>query len=58
MSEQPQDAPEEPIEDDLPEQMRVRRDKRDRLVAEGVQPYPVTVARISASVWVRSTVTG
>src|SRR3954468_6192394 len=27
--------------DDLPEQMRVRRDKRERLLAPGVQPYPV-----------------
>ena len=27
--------------DDLPEQMRVRREKRDRLLAEGIEPYPV-----------------
>lgn len=27
----------------LPEQYRVRRDKRDRLLAQGVEPYPVTV---------------
>jgi lysyl-tRNA synthetase class 2 len=32
-------------EDDLPEQMRVRRDKRERLLARGVPPYPVTVER-------------
>jgi len=32
-------------QDDLPEQMRVRREKRDRLLAEGVQPYPITVPR-------------
>ncbi|WP_432942762.1 lysine--tRNA ligase [Kribbella sp. CA-253562] len=32
-------------QDDLPEQMRVRRDKRDRLLAEGVQPYPISVPR-------------
>jgi lysyl-tRNA synthetase, class II len=32
-------------EDDLPEQVRVRRDKRERLIAEGVPPYPVTVER-------------
>ena len=25
---------------DLPEQMRVRREKRDRLLADGVDPYP------------------
>lgn len=28
-------------DDDLPEQMRVRRQKRDRMVAAGVEPYPV-----------------
>ncbi len=32
-------------EDDLPEQMRVRREKRQRLLDEGVDPYPVTVER-------------
>jgi lysyl-tRNA synthetase, class II len=32
-------------EDDLPEQMRVRRAKRDRLIAEGADPYPVEVPR-------------
>jgi lysyl-tRNA synthetase, class II len=31
------------IADDLPEQMRVRRDKRERLLADGVDPYPVTL---------------
>ncbi len=30
---------------DLPEQMRVRREKRDRLLAEGVPPYPISVPR-------------
>jgi lysyl-tRNA synthetase class 2 len=30
---------------DLPEQMRVRREKLDRLRAEGVDPYPVTFPR-------------
>jgi len=30
---------------DLPEQMRVRRDKRARLLAEGREPYPVVVPR-------------
>jgi lysyl-tRNA synthetase class 2 len=32
-------------EDDLPEQMRVRHDKRERLLAQGISPYPVTVER-------------
>src|SRR6478609_3341588 len=45
MSEQPQNATPEPAEDDLPEQMRVRRNKRERLVEEGVAPYPVVVER-------------
>ncbi|WP_454050905.1 lysine--tRNA ligase [Cellulomonas sp. Marseille-Q8402] len=31
--------------DDLPEQLRVRREKRDRMLAEGVEPYPVGVPR-------------
>ncbi|MGI8647223.1 MAG: lysine--tRNA ligase [Acidimicrobiales bacterium] len=31
--------------DDIPEQMRVRRAKRSRLLAEGGQPYPVNVPR-------------
>ena len=31
--------------DDLPEQIRVRREKRGRLLAEGGQPYPVAVPR-------------
>ena len=32
-------------ETDLPEQLKVRRDKRDRLLAEGRDPYPVSVPR-------------
>ncbi|GAB3072555.1 lysine--tRNA ligase [Pedococcus soli] len=32
-------------ETDLPEQMQVRRDKRDRLLAQGKQAFPVTVPR-------------
>ena len=39
--------------DDLPEQMRVRREKRDRLLAEGVEPYPVGVPR-TGDAWPRS----
>ncbi len=31
--------------DDLPEQLRVRRDKRERLLEAGLAPYPVTVER-------------
>lgn len=35
----------DPVADDLPEQMRVRRDKYDRLLASGANPYPVGVPR-------------
>lgn len=42
MSEVPEPTPEV---DDLPEQMQVRREKRQRLLDQGVQPYPVTVER-------------
>jgi lysyl-tRNA synthetase, class II len=31
--------------DDLPEQLRLRREKRERLIEAGVAPYPVTVER-------------
>ncbi|WP_310961449.1 lysine--tRNA ligase [Nocardioides terrisoli] len=34
-----------PETDDLPEQMRVRREKRQRLLEAGVEPYPVAVER-------------
>lgn len=31
--------------DDTPEQLRIRREKRDRLLEQGVAPYPVSVER-------------
>ncbi len=37
------DAPE--IRDDVPEQFRIRQAKRERLLAEGREPYPAEVAR-------------
>ncbi|GAA4594218.1 lysine--tRNA ligase [Actinoplanes octamycinicus] len=40
-----QNAPVTDPADDLPEQMKVRRAKRDQLLAKGVAPYPVTVPR-------------
>ena len=43
MTERPTGSPE--TVDDLPEQMRVRRDKRARLIESGVEAYPVTVDR-------------
>ena len=37
----------EPPDEELPEQLRVRRAKLDRLREAGVDPYPVTVPRTS-----------
>jgi lysyl-tRNA synthetase class 2 len=45
--------PAAPPADDLPEQMRVRRSKRDRLLAEGVEPYPVGFPRTARLAEVR-----
>ncbi|MFU8874940.1 lysine--tRNA ligase [Micromonospora sp. SL4-19] len=39
--------------DDLPEQMKVRREKRDRMLAEGVEPYPVGYTRTSTLARIR-----
>src|SRR3569833_3249985 len=43
-----------PAEDELPEQMRVRREKRDRILAEGIDPYPVEVPRTHSLAEVRA----
>ena len=40
--------------DDLPEQMQVRRGKYDRLLAEGVEPYPVGFARSTTAQQLRA----
>jgi lysyl-tRNA synthetase class 2 len=37
--------PDDASTDDLPEQMQVRREKRQRLLDSGVQPYPTVVER-------------
>jgi lysyl-tRNA synthetase class 2 len=37
--------PQVPAEDDLPEQLRIRREKRVNLIDRGIEPYPVTVPR-------------
>ena len=34
-------------EDDLPEQLRIRREKRASLLERGIEPYPVAVAPVS-----------
>ncbi|MEB3048380.1 lysine--tRNA ligase [Mycolicibacter sp. MYC123] len=39
------DTPQPQDDSDLPEQFRIRRDKRMRLLAEGRDPYPVEVQR-------------
>src|SRR3954464_10583599 len=44
---------EEPPVDDLPEQLRVRRAKLDRLRETGVDPYPVGVPRTASLAEVR-----
>jgi lysyl-tRNA synthetase class 2 len=36
------------IEDDLPEQLRIRREKRLGLISRGIEPYPVSVPRTSS----------
>jgi lysyl-tRNA synthetase class 2 len=41
-------------EDDLPEQMRFRRDKRERLIADGGEAYPVEVERTHSLAAVRA----
>ena len=47
------DGPTEPPDDELPEQLRVRRGKLDRLREAGVDPYPVSVARTTSLAAVR-----
>ena len=51
MSETPQSTP---APDDAPEQIRVRREKRDRLLAAGVEAYPVGVPRTHTIAQVRA----
>ncbi len=57
MTEQPQPTPAAavpPSEDDVPEQMRVRLAKRERLLAEGTEAYPVSVPRTHTLAEVRA----
>ncbi|MDX6327105.1 MAG: lysyl-tRNA synthetase, class, partial [Nocardioidaceae bacterium] len=53
MTDRPADAPGAP--DDLPEQMRVRREKRQRLVESGRPPYPNEVRRTHTLAELRAT---
>jgi len=44
-----------PTDDDLPEQLRVRREKRQRVLDSGRQPYPTTVERTHTIQQIRET---
>jgi lysyl-tRNA synthetase, class II len=44
--------------EDLPEQMRVRRSKRDRMLGGGVEPYPITFPRTATLAEVRAKYAG
>ena len=41
-------------EDDLPEQLRIRREKRAAILKRGAEPYPVAVPRTSSLLEIRS----
>ena len=45
--------PNVPVEDDLPEQLRIRREKRANLIDRGVEPYPVAVPRTHSLATIR-----
>ena len=45
--------PQVPAEDDLPEQLRIRREKRVNLIDRGIEPYPVRVPRTHSLAAVR-----
>jgi lysyl-tRNA synthetase class 2 len=59
VTEQPTSSPaDQPAEsasfdEDLPEQLRIRREKRARMLADGLQPYPVGFARTATLAQVR-----
>ncbi len=42
------------VEDDLPEQLRIRREKRAGLIQRGVEPYPVSVLRTASLADIRA----
>ena len=42
------------IEEDLPEQLRIRREKRASLIERGIEPYPVSVPRTKTLVEIRA----
>lgn len=42
------------IADDLPEQLRIRRGKRESLIERGIEPYPVSVPRTTSLAAIRA----
>ncbi len=46
------------VEDDLPEQLRIRREKRAGMIERGVEPYPVAVERTKSLKDIREKYTG
>ena len=40
--------PKPEVADDLPEQLRIRREKRESLLSRGIAPYPVAVPRTAS----------
>jgi lysyl-tRNA synthetase class 2 len=58
MSDEARSAQTPAPEDDVPEQVRVRLDKRQRLIEEGRQAYPVTVERTHTLEQIRRTYDG
>ena len=48
------EQPAAPVEDDLPEQLRIRREKRAGLIERGVEPYPVSVSRTASLAEIRT----
>ncbi|MEN3306600.1 MAG: lysyl-tRNA synthetase, class [Micromonosporaceae bacterium] len=47
-----------PLDEDLPEQMRVRREKRARMLAEGTEPYPISFDRTTTLAGIRERYAG
>jgi lysyl-tRNA synthetase class 2 len=52
------DETQTPQPDDLPEQLRVRREKRARLLADGIDPYPVELPRTHSLPQIREAYSG
>ncbi len=49
-----EEQPAASVEDDLPEQLRIRREKRAGLIERGVEPYPVAVSRTASLAEIRA----